>query len=158
MANGGGLDTLTGSSGWGGSDAELQAWHSVVDGGWALFARISAEFSANGMSITDLRVLEVLPRRPYFSISELAATVHMGVSTVSRLVSRLIDSGDVARIPSPSDGRHRLVCLTDHGYDTLECHVALRNKLVRKLVAEVLTPEEFETLGVAFTKIREVGS
>ena len=94
-------------------------WHSFVDGGWALMAQVNSVFSAHGWTTTDLRILEVLASRQQFGISELATTVHMGVSTVSRQIGRMIDTGDVVRVRSDLDGRHRLVRITDDGRATL---------------------------------------
>ena len=75
---------------------QVELWQSFVDGGWALMAQVNSTFGANGWTTTDLRILEVLASRQQFGISELATTVHMGVSTMSRQIGRLIDTGDVA--------------------------------------------------------------
>lgn len=135
---------------------EVAVWLEVVDGGWALMAQVAAGFSARGLSVSDLRLLEVLGTRREFGISELAAAVHIGVSTLSRQIARLIESGDVVRVRSDTDGRHRLVRMTEAGRQNLDRHLELRDELVRTYVVDSLTPEEYRALGAAFAKIAAV--
>ena len=137
------------------TDAELKVWHSFIDGGWALMAQISASFNAEGLSITDMRLLEIAAERDSAGISELAAAMHSGVSTVSRVASRLIDEGALERVASHADARHRLVRITDAGRDELRRQRLVRDAVIRKHVIEVLSPEEFEGLGSMFARIRE---
>ncbi|MFW0797044.1 MarR family transcriptional regulator [Gordonia sp. CPCC 205515] len=135
--------------------AQRQVWSVFVDGGWALLATVNAELSNRGLAQTDLRVLEALAGVSQRGISELAGDVHMTISTVSRQIARLIESGAVERVPSDADGRHRLVRVTDAGYELLHAHVAVRDEMIRKLVVDVLTDDEYATIGVAFGKIRD---
>ena len=129
-------------------------WHSFVDGGWALMAQVNGVFSAHGWTTTDLRILEVLASRQQFGISELATTVHMGVSTVSRQIGRMIDTGDVVRVRSDLDGRHRLVRITDDGRATLSRIAAVRDHVVREYVVDVLGVDDFTKVCLAMRKVR----
>ncbi|MEE4023888.1 MarR family winged helix-turn-helix transcriptional regulator [Gordonia sp. PKS22-38] len=133
--------------------SEREVWRTFVSGGWGLLAAINSTMSARGMSQADLRVLETLQDSRERSISELAAQVHMTVSTVSRQISRLVDEGSVERVHRGTDGRHRFVRITDHGRETLTEHVLVRDDLIRRLVIEQLTPDEFAMLGHVFGKI-----
>lgn len=128
---------------------------NLVDGGWALFARVNDEFAKRGLSVSDLRILEAVCTNRQLSVSEVADAVHMRVSTVSRMIGRLSDDGNIQRFESKADGRHRLVRLTDHGRRTLALHVNARDQVIRQFVVDAMTPEEFTALGVAFRKIRE---
>lgn len=128
---------------------------NLVDGGWALFARVNDEFAKRGLSVSDLRILEAVCTNRQLSVSEVADAVHMRVSTVSRMIGRLSDDGNIQRFESKADGRHRLVRLTDHGRRTLAIHVNARDQVIRQFVVDAMTPEEFTALGVAFRKIRE---
>ncbi|MDS1115310.1 MarR family winged helix-turn-helix transcriptional regulator [Gordonia westfalica] len=136
------------------TSAEAESWLNLVDGGWALFARINDEFVKRGLSLSDLRILEAISQSPKLGVSEVADTVHMRVSTVSRIIARLSEVGDVERLESKADGRHRLVHLTDQGRKTLIAHVTLRDRVIRKFVVDAMSPDEFATLGTAFRKIR----
>ncbi|MGV9709659.1 MarR family winged helix-turn-helix transcriptional regulator [Gordonia sp. NPDC003424] len=135
--------------------AQQAVWLDVVDGGWALLAAINAELSRRGLAQTDLRVLEALSGARERGISELASDVHMSVSTVSRQVGRLTESGAVERISSDVDGRHRLVRVTEAGHRLTREHVMARDELIRKFVVDVLTDEEYDVIGAAFRKIGE---
>ncbi|MDL9937677.1 MarR family winged helix-turn-helix transcriptional regulator [Gordonia sp. ABSL1-1] len=132
---------------------EGETWSAFVDGGWALFALVTDQLSAQGLSVADMRVLEALAGAPQRGISELAGAVHMRVSTVSRQIGRLIEDGDVEKLKSDGDGRHRLVRLTDKGRATLNEHVRVRDAVIRRYVVDVLSPEEYACLGRAFRSI-----
>lgn len=128
---------------------------NLVNGGWALFARVNDEFAKRGLSVSDLRVLEAVWTNRQLGVSEVADAVHMRVSTVSRMIGRLSDDGHIDRFESKADGRHRLVRLTDQGRRALADHVSVRDQVIRRFVVDALTPEEFTALGVAFRKIGE---
>ncbi|WP_238420982.1 MarR family winged helix-turn-helix transcriptional regulator [Gordonia sp. 'Campus'] len=134
--------------------AEAESWLNLVDGGWALFARVNDEFGKRGLSVADLRILEAVCRARQPGVSEVADAVHMRVSTVSRMIARLSNDGDIQRLESKADGRHRLVRLTDQGRRTLADHVSVRDRVIRQFVVDAMSPDEFAALGVAFRKIR----
>lgn len=137
------------------TDAERKVWHAFVDGGWALMAQITSWFSTEGMSVTEMRLLEIVAERDSAGISELAGAMHSGVSTISRVVGRLIEQGFLERVPSQSDARHRLVRITDSGRDEMRRRADIRDAVIRRCVIDVLTPEEFELLGDMFNRIRD---
>ncbi len=132
------------------TSAEAESWLNLVDGGWALFARINDEFvKRGGLSLSDLRILEAISQSPKLGgVSEVADTVHMRVSTVSRIIARLSEVGDVERLESKADGRHRLVHLTDQGgRKTLIAHVTLRDRVIRKFVVDAMSPRRVRRAG-----------
>lgn len=55
------------------------------------------------------------PRR----VSDIAAALHLDVSTVSRQVSQLVAKGFVERVPDASDGRAHVLALTEPGRELL---------------------------------------
>ncbi|MEP9394616.1 MarR family winged helix-turn-helix transcriptional regulator [Gordonia sp. VNQ95] len=137
------------------TESQQQVWHNFVDGGWALMAQVTAGFAAAGFSATDMRLLEILAPRDAIGISELAATLHAGVSTVSRIVSRLIDDGILERVASQADARHRLVRITEAGRVELDRQLSVRDGLIKRLVVDVVAPEQYESIGDAFERIRK---
>ncbi|GAC67720.1 MarR family winged helix-turn-helix transcriptional regulator [Gordonia soli] len=137
------------------SEAEQAVWRQVVDGGWGLLAVVNESMARSNLSPADLRVLEALDASTLCSISELAGRTHIRLSTLSRHVARLIDEGSVERVSSPVDGRHRLVRVTDHGRDVLREHVKARDILIRQHVIDVLSDEDFESLGRIFGRIAD---
>ena len=135
------------------SPAQREIWRTFVSGGWGLLAEINTAMSASGFTQVDLRVLEGLQNSEERGISELAAVVHMSVSTVSRQITRLVDEGLAERTESETDGRHRLVRITDRGREVLARHAAVRDDAIARQVVDPLTAEEFQMLGEVFAKI-----
>jgi DNA-binding MarR family transcriptional regulator len=63
-------------------------------------------------------------------VSDLAASLELDLSTVSRQVRHLVDSGLVARHSDPDDGRATLLALSDRGRLVLEAVKAARRKVL----------------------------
>lgn len=72
------------------------------------------------------------PRR----VSDIAATVRLDVSTVSRHVSQLVAKGFVERLPDPTDGRAHVLALTDAGRELLVDIRARRNTWLGEVTAD----------------------
>ncbi|MGH9080297.1 MAG: MarR family winged helix-turn-helix transcriptional regulator [Acidimicrobiales bacterium] len=53
-------------------------------------------------------------------LSELADSVELDLSTVSRQMANLVASGLVVKVPDPEDGRASLLSLSDRGWTILE--------------------------------------
>ncbi|WP_084108966.1 MarR family winged helix-turn-helix transcriptional regulator [Knoellia aerolata] len=72
------------------------------------------------------------PRR----VSDIAAAIHLDVSTVSRQVSHLVAQGLVERLPDPSDGRAHVLTLTEPGRDLLVAIRERRNAWLAEVTAD----------------------
>ena len=72
------------------------------------------------------------PRR----VSDIAAALHLDVSTVSRHVSQLVAKGFVERFPDPSDGRAHVLALTAPGRDLLVDIRARRNTWLGEVTSD----------------------
>ncbi|HUT48825.1 MAG TPA: MarR family winged helix-turn-helix transcriptional regulator [Alphaproteobacteria bacterium] len=70
------------------------------------------------MTNKQWRVLAVLSAEDGRTISELCAYTAVDHSTLSRVVDRLVDEGQVERVPSPDDARSTQIKLTDRGRET----------------------------------------
>src|SRR5581483_2006993 len=68
-----------------------------------------------GLSGAQLFVMLALKREPQLSINELAERTRTHQSTVSVVVSRLVERGLVTRTPSAVDGRKLVLALTAEG-------------------------------------------
>jgi MarR family transcriptional regulator, lower aerobic nicotinate degradation pathway regulator len=68
-----------------------------------------------GITGAQLFVLRVLADHPSLSINELAERTMTHQSSVSAVVSRLVERGLVTRAPAPDDRRRQLVTLTPRG-------------------------------------------
>ena len=76
-------------------------------------------------------------------LTELAAQARMTLPAMSELVDDLQRIGIVERRPDPSDGRAKLICLTDAGWEAM--------RTARRVIAEIeadyaqlVGPERFE--------------
>jgi len=129
---------------------EQAAWRSVV----ALLIRLPAAIEADlqrdaGISQFEYLVLSGLSEAPNRTLrmSDLAAMASGSLSRLSHVVSRLEARGWVRREACPGDGRFINAVLTDEGWakvvDIAPGHVAA----VRRLLVDVLPPEDLRTLG-----------
>jgi DNA-binding MarR family transcriptional regulator len=71
--------------------------------------------STRGLSGAQLFVLRQIAAAPSLSLGELAERTLTGQSTVSEVVTRLVDRGLVARAPSAADARRAELTLTARG-------------------------------------------
>ena len=79
-------------------------------------ARAGASLGAGGgISGARLFVMRQVEASPGLSIRELAARTHARQSTVSEVVSRLVEAGLVTRRASPTDARQAALSLTARG-------------------------------------------
>ncbi|HET9982187.1 MAG TPA: MarR family transcriptional regulator [Longimicrobiales bacterium] len=73
-----------------------------------------------GISGAQLFVLQQLHERPADSVNELSERTHTHQSSVSVVVSRLVDRGLIIREPSEEDGRRMTLRLSAEGRKLLE--------------------------------------
>ena len=85
-----------------------------------LAARQTAPRAHPGVDVAAYPVLFVIAGNGTARVSDIAATLHNDVSTVSRQVSTFVTHGLVAKDVDPSDGRAHVVSLTDAGRDALQ--------------------------------------
>jgi len=71
-----------------------------------------------GLTSAQLFVLQTLAETPGMSINDLAARTHTHQSSVSTVVTRLVESGLALRSPSGADGRSVTVTLSGLGRRT----------------------------------------
>lgn len=78
-------------------------------------------------------------------LTDLADWTNMGRSSMAELIDDLEAKGYVERRPDPSDGRAKLICLTDHGWRTMRAG----RKVIEEIeadYAERIGPERFEAM------------
>ena len=89
-------------------------------------------------------ILEIGIRGPMTS-GELGDFLHLEKSSVSRMVRKLIDCGELRETPDELDARSKLLSLTAKGCRTLEALHAFGRQQVRGALA-ALTPAEQRTV------------
>lgn len=140
------------------TDVEQRAWRSFVEGTQALLTSLDrALVEENDLALGEYMILESLADHPMLRMTDLAGGGLASRSTISRQVSRLVDLGDVERIPDTSDARNRLVRITDAGRDHLRRAAAGHADRVRRhLLAHVdRRPGHIGDLDAFFRDIRE---
>jgi len=129
---------------------EQAAWRSVV----ALLIRLPAAIEADlqrdaGISQFEYLVLSGLSEAPNRTLrmSDLAAMSSGSLSRLSHVVSRLEARGWVRREACPGDGRFINAVLTDDGWAKVVATAPGHVAAVRRLLIDVLTPEQLRELG-----------
>ena len=132
------------------SDQQQASWRPFV----ALLLRLPAVLDAQlqkdaGITQFDYLVLSGLSEAPNRTLrmSELAATASSSLSRLSHVVSRLEARGWVRREACPGDGRFINAVLTDDGWAKVVATAPGHVAAVRRLLIDVLTPEQLRELG-----------
>lgn len=140
------------------TDAQLEAWRPFT----LLVARLPTALDRqlqrdSDLSVVEYHVLAGLADAPERSIriSELATRAGSELSRMSHLVKRLEKRGLVRREPDPTDGRYTLAILTDEGERHLAAAAPGHVEEVRRMVVDVLTPEELSALGAIAEKLNQ---
>ncbi len=131
------------------TEAEQRAWRRLGAMTMLLPAALESQLQRDaGLTHFGYWVLAMLSESPDRSrrMSELAALANGSQSRLSHLVSKLEERGWVRRERVGDDGRGYVAVLTDAGYDkvleTAPGHVAE----VRRLVFDVLSPQQVRAL------------
>jgi DNA-binding MarR family transcriptional regulator len=85
----------------------------------ALRTSIRSDWPWESLPMAQVELLQTLAERPPMRVGELASELRLAPNTVSGLVSRLIDSGLVARGGDPADRRVARLSVTPLGHDEL---------------------------------------
>jgi DNA-binding MarR family transcriptional regulator len=100
-------------------DPELVSrWRALVASHAAVTAALEHDLGErHGLGVTEFEVLERLAENPghQFRVQELAESVHLSQSALSRMIGRLEQHGLVGRSLCDNDRRGIYVCLTDAG-------------------------------------------
>jgi len=127
---------------------EWSAWLQLVGTFTLLPAALDSQLQREaGMSHFEFEVMVAISRQPDRSIQlkDLALIANGSLSRLSHVISRLEGRGWVRR-RSGTRGRATYAELTDNGYQKLMAAGPIHLREVRRLVFDVLTPEEVRTL------------
>jgi DNA-binding MarR family transcriptional regulator len=127
---------------------EWSAWLQLVGTFTLLPAALDSQLQREaGMSHFEFEVMVAISRQPDRSIQlkDLALIANGSLSRLSHVISRLEGRGWVRRRRA-TRGRTTYAELTDAGYRKLMATGPIHLREVRRLVFDVLTPEEVKTL------------
>jgi DNA-binding MarR family transcriptional regulator len=127
---------------------EWSAWLQLVSTFTLLPAALDSQLQRDaGMSHFEFEVMVALSRQPDRSLQlkDLAVVANGSLSRLSHVISRLERRGWVRRSRG-TRGRATYAELTDEGYEKLMATGPIHLREVRRLVFDVLTPEDVKAL------------
>jgi len=138
------------------SERELRAWRGMLRVHSRMVKALDGELDAtHGLGLTSYEVLMYLAdsRDGQMRMHDLAASVLLSRSGLTRLIDRLARDGLIERKACESDARGAFAVLTAAGRERL--NVARRTHLdgVRRHFVEHLSDEELDALGHIWEKV-----
>jgi DNA-binding MarR family transcriptional regulator len=138
------------------SDVELAAWRGMLRAHTALVRALDVELeAAHGLPLSHYDVLIYLRSAPgrRLRMAELADSVLLSRSGVTRLVDRLERDGLLVRDTCSSDGRGCFAVLTDRGAELLSRARPTHLAGVRKRFLEHFDEDELQALAEGWNRV-----
>ncbi|HQR79835.1 MAG TPA: MarR family transcriptional regulator [Actinomycetota bacterium] len=132
------------------SDVEQGYWRSWITANRLLSDHLGRDLQAKcGLTMADYEIMVRLSELPEhrMRMSDLAQVVVSSRSRLSHQIDRMQAAGYIERQECADDRRGYFAVLTDAGYDKLVDSAPHHVDNVRRLLVDVLTPEEFAELG-----------
>jgi DNA-binding MarR family transcriptional regulator len=107
-----------------------------------------------GISMTQLHVMNMLERHGEMAMSRLAEMLDVSDSNATGLIDRIEERGFVERIRVPSDRRVVLVRLTDRGREVMEEVEMLREEMLEQMLGRLDEPNLMR-VAAAMSDLRE---
>jgi len=130
-------------------DDELTAWRTFLRAQSNVTSAVDRELSsAHGLGLADYEVLSHLCESPERSLrmTELARSVLLSPSGLTRRLDGLVKGGYVERQPCPSDGRGLLAVLTKEGKDKAMEMLPTHARAVREHFVSCMERRELQDL------------
>jgi len=138
------------------SARELRAWRGLLRVHAHLVKALDAELeSSHGLGVTSYEVLMYLADSPEgrMRMHDLAASVLLSRSGLTRLVDRLERESLIRRETCEDDARGSFACLTPAGREKLTAARRTHLDGVRRHFVEHLSADELEGLGEVWSKV-----
>jgi DNA-binding MarR family transcriptional regulator len=135
---------------------ELRAWRGLLRAHTALVKALDAELeAAHGLQVSSYEVLMYLAdaEDQRMRMCDLASTILLSRSGLTRLVDRLARDGLLERVACTDDARGAFAKLTPAGRQKLQAARATHLAGVRALFVDRFTREELEMLGDAWDRV-----
>ncbi|MEX2627048.1 MAG: MarR family transcriptional regulator [Ilumatobacteraceae bacterium] len=136
-------------------DREQAAWRAYIETVGDLMAALEADLLPTGLNLGDYQVLVYLSEADERSMRmcDLAESLQLSPSGLTRRLDGLVRAGLVSREGSPADRRVMLAVLTDEGLDTLRAAAPIHVDSVRRRVFDHLDHDEVDALHTIFRAI-----
>jgi DNA-binding MarR family transcriptional regulator len=137
---------------------EMQAWRAVLRAHASLLNEIDKELVAeHRMPLADFEVLTQLADAPDHSqrMTELARSVLLSPSGLTRRLDGLVKSGLVERRPCPNDGRGLLAVLTDQGENIVRTVAPTHQRALRRHFVDCLSRTQLNEVIEIFEPMAE---
>ena len=138
------------------SPAEIRAWKGLVKAHAALVKRLDQELEAShGLPLSHYEVLVSIDHSPSkkMRMCDLADSVHLSRSGLTRLVDRLEREGLLCRACCTADARGSYAVLTEEGARRLAEARPTHLANVRRDFVARFTPEELEMLAGMWNRL-----
>jgi DNA-binding MarR family transcriptional regulator len=135
---------------------ELRAWRGMLRAHAALTKALDADLDAeHGLPLSSYEVLLYLNDAPggRMRMRDLAASVILSRSGLTRLADRLEREGLICRESCPSDARGSYAVLTPAGAEKLAAARATHLAGVRSLFLQHFTDDELDAFGDAWERV-----
>ena len=142
-------------------ERELRAWRGLLRTYARLTKALDAELeAAHGLPLTSYEVLMHVAdaEGERMRMHDLASTILLSRSGLTRLVDRLERDGLLFRESCPSDARGAFACLTPKGRTTLDAARATHLAGVHAMFLDHFTPDEQEQLGAFWERVGSAGT
>lgn len=138
------------------SASEMRAWRNFIESVSTMTAALESDLVPFGLTLGDYEVLVRLSEAEdhRLRMCDLATSLQLSPSGLTRRLDGLVSSGLVERVANPSDRRVMFAALTAAGHaklvDAAPDHVAsVRNRFLKDL-----TKEQVRSLGDIFEIVR----
>jgi DNA-binding MarR family transcriptional regulator len=138
------------------SPEEFAVWAGFMHTHDALARGLDADLrAAHNLTLSEFKLLFWLSHEAcaQMHLAELAETVMLSPSGLSRAIERLQERGLVRRQRSDDDRRSAFVVPTEGGAELLSQATATQAAGIRRRFLERLTPEELQTLGAVWLRV-----
>ena len=137
--------------------AEMSAWRSFIETSGDLLKAIERDLAPFGLDLGDYQLLAMLSEAPDQSLRlcDLADTLRVTRSGLTRRMDGVLSKKLVARVPSTTDRRVAHARLTAKGSEVLRTVAPHHLESVRRLMIDRLTSSEIRAIASAFGKIAD---
>jgi DNA-binding MarR family transcriptional regulator len=137
-------------------DPRLLTWRAFLQAHSALVSVLSTELAAKTeltLSEFDVLITLRLASERHLRMQDLAGSVLLSKSGITRLVDRLVSRGLVERIACESDRRVTYAGITEEGLRVLRESSPVHRRVVAEHFARFIPPEEVENLTALLLRV-----